>query len=289
MVGSARHNFHLSQGKPPSVQSAVFQRKSISLHDLAFLCFQGNYTGHIKALVLGHSVAEFQRFLQPAAYYCKIIFIDAVPFANQPVKFFKCLCIFAEKNQPGGVSVQPVSRCGRKSPVDSRVVLAFFNKIIHHLISQVVLLLRAISMGQKAKWLFGSQYILILVSDNKLLFSLDLSRRLLQCTGILFTDVKRQLITCTEHGLCRHSLSIYLDILSNHLINVAQRRLIKIFFQKPVQPLASLVFVNYQLYHIFPFPTLTKLTKILYTKTPCEKSLNLLKYKCIIIGQACRA
>ena len=47
--------------------------------------------------------------------------------------------------------------------------------------------------------------------------------------------------------------------------------------------------INYQLYHIFPFPTLTKLTKILYTKTPCEKSLNLLKCKCIIIGQACRA
>ena len=66
----------------------------------------------------------------------------------------------------------------------------------------------------------------------------------LQRLGILLRKVDRQLVTRRQHRIFLLPLTVDLDILADQLIDVTERRAVKIFFQKAVQPLVSLVFCN---------------------------------------------
>ena len=118
----------------------------------------------------------------------------------------------------------------------------------------MILLFSIIAVRKKSKRLVSYEDLTVLVDDGKLL----LSRRFLfrsaatasEERSFFFSHIKDQLISGLYQRLGPFSLSVDFHIFSYEPVYMAQRSLWKIFLEKSVEPLISLIFSYSYFYHV---------------------------------------
>ena len=182
----------------------------------------------------------------------QVIFSDVAPFANHPVQALKRAVILTENHKPGGIPVQAIYGRRNEGSLSSRKIFALFRKIARHLIGKGILFFSLVPMDQKPEGFFYNKDVIVFISDFKLFFCLAEGFLFLEGQGLLFCNIKVQFVTQGKKCFLRSPLSVDLNILADHFINMAQRSIFEIFFQEPVQPLIFFIAAYYYLYHLPP-------------------------------------